>query len=148
MESSVKAAHPASPDVEFGVAVQTFGGGTFIVSTYGDVDLVTAPELEQELLEAVNEGARHVVVNLTKTTFFDSSGVHVLVRTGDRLESRGVRFGIVCANPRIKRILEITGIDRAVGIHDTIESAIGPRQPRRRGQSWFRSDRGTVDLCA
>jgi anti-sigma B factor antagonist len=148
VNSSVKAADPASPDVAFGVAVHAFGRGTFIVSAYGDVDLVTAPELEQELLETVNEGARRIVVDLTGTTFFDSSGVHALMRTGDRLQSRGLQFGIVCANPRIKRILEITGIDQAVGIHATIENAIGPREPRRQPRSWFRSGRGTVDLYA
>jgi anti-sigma B factor antagonist len=148
VNSRVKPADPGSPDVAFGVAVHAFGRGTFVVSTYGDVDLATAPELEQELLETVDEGARQVVVDLTATTFFDSSGVHALMRAGDWLQSRGLQFGIVCANPRIRRILEITGIDQAVGVHATIETAIGPREPRSRLRSWFRSDPGTVDLYA
>jgi anti-sigma B factor antagonist len=126
VDASVKATGLGSPEVEFGMAIQAFGLGTFIVSAYGDVDLVTAAELETELLETVHDGARRVVVDLTETTFFDSSGVHAVVRCGELLQSSGVQFGVVCANPRIKRILEITGIDHTFGVHATIEDAISP----------------------
>ena len=126
MDASVKAKDPGSAEVEFGVAIQTFGRGTFIVSAYGDVDLVTARELETELLETVDDGARRVVVDLTETTFLDSGGIHALVRAGESLRSSGLQFGIVCSSPRIKRILEITGIDRTFGIHAGLEHAISP----------------------
>ncbi len=126
MDASTKAKDPGSAEVEFGVAIQTFGRGTFIVSAYGDVDLVTARELETELLETVDDGARRVVVDLTETTFLGSGGIHALVRAGESLQSSGLQFGIVCASPGIKRILEITGIDHTFGIHATIEDAVGP----------------------
>jgi anti-sigma B factor antagonist len=125
VEASVTAIDPGSP-VEFAMALQSFGTGTYLVSAHGDVDSTTAPELETELLETVDSGAHRVVVDLTEATFLDSSGVHVLVRTGERLQSSGPQLGIVCG-PYVKRILEITGVDRAFQIHDTIENAISPR---------------------
>jgi anti-anti-sigma factor len=118
-----KATELRSATPEFGVATRAFDTGTFCVSAHGDVDLATAPELETELLETAREGTRRVVVDLTGTTFFDSSAVHALVRAGERLQASGLQLGIVCG-PYIKRILEITGVDHAFQIHATIERAL------------------------
>jgi anti-sigma B factor antagonist len=144
----MKVMGPGSAGVEFGVASQALGRGTFFVSAYGEVDLVTAPELETELTQVIHRGARRVVVDLTEATFFDSSGVHALVRAGGWLQSSGLQFGVVCANPRITRVLEITGVDQAFGIHATVEDAVSPSSARRSLRSWFHSDRGTVDVYA
>ena len=126
MGDNIKEAARRPPAVEFGIATQALGMDGFFVSTYGDIDLVTAPELETELLDAAHSGARQVVVDLTEATFFDSSGVHALMRAGERLHSTGLQFAIVCGNHVIKRILEITGVDQIFPVHATIENAIGP----------------------
>jgi hypothetical protein len=82
--AQVTAVRTAGQDaqLEFGVATRACDSETFVVSAHGDVDPVTAPELERELLEAVQLGARRVVVDLTETTFFDSSAIHALIRSG------------------------------------------------------------------
>jgi hypothetical protein len=49
---------------EFGVTTKACGAEVFVVSAYGDVDPVTAPELERELLETVRMGASRVVVDV------------------------------------------------------------------------------------
>jgi len=113
-----------STGVGFGLGIQAFGMGTLVVSAYGDVDLVTAAELETELLETVDGGARRVVVDLTEATFFDSSAVHALVRVGERLQSGGRQLAVVCGNPVVNRVLDITGVDRVLPIHATIEQAM------------------------
>ena len=82
------------------------------------------PELETELLDAVRLRARRVFVDLTRTTFFDSSAVHALLRSGERLQASGLHVGIVCSNPDVRKVLEITGVDRTLRIHATIEQAI------------------------
>jgi anti-sigma B factor antagonist len=109
---------------EFGVATTATGAEMLVVSAYGDVDPVTAPELEAELLEAVQLGARRVFVDLTKTTFFDSSAVHMLLRSGELLRASGLQLALVCSNPNVTRVLEITGADQVLQIHSTIEEAI------------------------
>jgi anti-sigma B factor antagonist len=130
VDGFMKTTDPGSAEVEFGVATQVLGMRTCLVSAYGDVDPVTAPEFEREVLETVHTGARRVVVDLTSATFFDSSAVRALVRAGERLQSDGLQFGIVCGNPNIKRVLEITGADQTFQVHAAIESrpALFPRR--------------------
>ena len=95
----------------------------FVVSAYGDVDPVTAPELERELLETVRMGATRVVVDLTETTFFDSSATHALVRSAERLQAGRVQLDVVCRTANLKRLFEITGVDRDLQVYATVGQA-------------------------
>jgi anti-sigma B factor antagonist len=106
----------------FRVATRACDAETFGVSVRGDVDLVTAADVELELLASAQLGARRVLVDLTETTFIDSSGIHVLVTGGERLVASGLQFGLVCG-PNVKKVLEIVGVDRMFQIHSTIEQA-------------------------
>jgi len=107
----------------FGVATRAWDTEAFVVSAYGDVDAVTAPELERELLGAAQLGADSVLVDLTETTFFDSSAIHTLIRSGERLHASGLQLEVVCGNPNVTKVLEITGVDQALPIYTTIEQA-------------------------
>lgn len=106
---------------EFRVGTRACDAETFVVFAQGDVDCVTAPELEQELLETVQLGASRVLVDLTEATYFDSSAIHALMRARERLQARGLELAVVCSNPTVRKIFEITGVDRAVRIHSAIE---------------------------
>ena len=106
----------------FGVATRACEAETFGVSVGGDVDLVTAAEVERELLAAAQLGARRVLVDLTETTFIDSSAIHALVTGGERLLESGLQFGLVCG-PNVRRVLETVGVDRMFKIHSTLEQA-------------------------
>ena len=117
----------AGPDaqMEFRVATRAHDAETFVVSVHGDVDPGTAPELERELLEVVQLGARRVVVDLTETAFFDSSAIHALLRSGEQLQASGLQLDVVCGNPSIKKVFAITATDRALPTHGTVEQAVG-----------------------
>jgi len=111
----------------FGIAIRTWDSETVVFSTYGDIDAVAAPDLEQELLEAAQLGTRRVVVDLTETTFFDSSAIHALTRSEERFQAIDLQLDIVCGSRQIKKILEITGVSHAFPIHATIQHAINHR---------------------
>jgi anti-sigma B factor antagonist len=93
----------------------------------GEVDLYTAPEFKQQLLDAIGQGARHVVVDLSDTTFIDSTTLGVLVGGIKRLRPEGGQLSIVCSDRNITKIFEITGLNRVFPIHesraDALESA-------------------------
>lgn len=114
-------------ETRFSVATTACGAETLGVSVRGNVDPVTAPELEQELLDAAQLEARRVVVDLTETTFVDSSAIHALMRGGERLLASGRQFGLVCSNPSIRKVLEIVGVDQTFRIYPTIEHAISSK---------------------
>jgi anti-sigma B factor antagonist len=118
--------------MEFRVATRAHDTETFVVSVHGDVDPVTAPELERELLEAVQLGARRVVVDLTETSFFDSSAIHALLRSAEQLHASGLQLDVVCGNPSIQKVFAITATDRALPTHATVEQAVSVTGNARR----------------
>ena len=94
-----------------------------IVHVTGDLDLATAPRLEEELSTA-RAGGR-VVVDLATCTFLDSSGMRVLSSTVRGLEEAGGRLDLVVTEGSvIARALEITSMDTLVRIHPSLDAAL------------------------
>jgi anti-sigma B factor antagonist len=110
--------------LEFSVQSEQLGEGTHVISLAGEVDLYTAPELKQELLNAIGSGTKEVVVDFTDTTFIDSTTLGVLVGGVKRLRPNGGRLSIVCSDPNITKIFEITGLDRVFPIYPTRAEAL------------------------
>lgn len=96
----------------------------FAVALTGEVDLYTAPELKQELLRLVDQGAKSIVVDLSETTFIDSTMLSVLLSTLKRLRPNGGQLGIVCTDRNIRKIFEITLLDRVFPLFETRADAV------------------------
>lgn len=94
-----------------------------IVHVTGDLDLATAPRVEEELTPAPT--ATRVVVDLETCTFLDSSGVRVLSSTARALEEAGGRLDLVVAEGSgIARVLEISGMQTLFRIHSSLDAAL------------------------
>lgn len=85
--------------------------GHAVVTVKGDVDLYTAPVLEQQLTELVDDGAREIVVDVADMTFMDTTGLSVLVTTFRRLQPHEGRMSLRSPRPSVRKTLEITGLD-------------------------------------
>ena len=96
-----------------------------MISLSGEVDLYTAPEFKQQLLEVIEQGGRDVIVDLSNTTFIDSTTLGVLVGGVKRLRTNEGQLSLVCSDRNITKIFEITGLDRVFAIHPTLEAALG-----------------------
>ena len=97
--------------------------GLNTVSVFGELDQATAPELRSALTEALEDGDA-VLVNLSDCDFIDSTGLSLLVETKRKVADDGRRFGVCCPDADVRRLLELTGIDTAVGLFDTRDEAI------------------------
>ena len=95
-----------------------------VVDLEGDVDIYSAAQFKDVLLQGIEEGARRIIVDLAKVSFIDSSGLSVLVSGAKRVRSNNGTLDIVCCDDNITRILEITGLDRIFGIYLTREEAL------------------------
>ena len=99
-------------------------GRTAVVALSGEADLYTCPELKQELLRVVERGATRVIVDLTLTTFIDSTALGVLVRGVERLRQVDGHLVVVCTDPNIAKIFEVTGLDRVFTVVSTREQGL------------------------
>ncbi|HEV2999996.1 MAG TPA: STAS domain-containing protein [Solirubrobacteraceae bacterium] len=80
------------------------------VALAGELDLATAPQLRTAIGTLLGTGCRHVVLDLSETTFLDSSGLGALVWAAHRMRSAGGDFSVVHPNPAIVPTLEVTGV--------------------------------------
>ena len=110
--------------MNFDIKTEQLANDTYAISLAGEIDLYTAPEFKQQLLEVIGEGARHVVVDLSSTTFIDSTTLGVLVGGLRRLRAADGELTIVCSDPNITKIFEITGLDRVFDLVRTRDEAL------------------------
>ncbi len=108
---------------EFGVDV-AYHDAPPVVRVRGEVDLYTAPLMEQQLQQLVADGAREIVVDLAKVTFLDAAGLGALVRTMSRLRRRHGGMQVRSPSPRVQKTFEITGLDQIFTILDERDSAV------------------------
>lgn len=94
-----------------------------VVSVAGELDLASAPQLKWTLLDAFEEGRKEIVLDLSQTTFMDSTALGVLVGVARSL-SAGERLAIVCAQPAVLKIFELSGMDGAFEIFATLDAAL------------------------
>lgn len=100
------------------------GTGTIVLAVYGDADLRVASELKDHLSAVIDGGASSLVLDLSMTTFLDSMALGVLLAGMKRLRAQGGRFRVVAPSPEIRRIFEITLLDRVFDLDSTREDAL------------------------
>ena len=110
--------------MNFDIKTEQLDGDSYVIALAGEVDLYTAPEFKQQLLEVISQGAKNVVVDFSDTTFIDSTTLGVLVGGVKRLRSNDGQLALVCNDRNITKIFEITGLDRVFTIYPTREEAV------------------------
>jgi anti-sigma B factor antagonist len=108
----------------FDIKTEQLSDDAYVISLAGEVDLYTAPELKQQLLEVIAENGRHGSVDFTETSFIDSTTLGVLVGGVKRLRAVDGQLVVVCGDRNISKIFEITGLDRVFAIYDTRDEAL------------------------
>ena len=110
--------------MNFDINTEELGDSSYVISLAGEVDLYTAPEFKQQLLEVIGQGARHVIVDFSDTTFIDSTTLGVLVGGVKRLRTNDGQLSLVCSDRNITKIFEITGLDRVFTIYPSRDEAL------------------------
>jgi anti-sigma B factor antagonist len=106
--------HPPVPLI---VDPQVAGPRTILAVT-GEVDIATSPQLRTALDAAFAAGAQEIRVDLTTTTFMDSSGIHVLVDAARRAGELRRSLAIACPAGNVRRVIEIAGVAELLPLSD------------------------------
>jgi anti-sigma B factor antagonist len=118
---------------EFRIEEEPHGTGLVVLAIYGDTDLHVANELRGQLSSAIAGRASSLVIDLTGVTFIDSMGLGALLGTMKRLQEKGGQFRLVVPAGDIRRVFEMTLLDRVFEIHATRDAALAAaRSPSAR----------------
>lgn len=87
-------------------------GDAIVAQVKGDVDLKNSPELRTALLALIKEKLpTKLILNLSMTTYMDSSAIAVLVEMLQKMRKAGGKVYLVQIQPRVKGLLEIAKLD-------------------------------------
>jgi anti-sigma B factor antagonist len=95
-----------------------------VVTVHGEIDVATSPTLRERLIDLVNDGSARLVLDLEAVDFLDSTGLGTIVSILKRARTHGGDLRLVCTEARIRRMFEITGLDKAVPLHASLDDAI------------------------
>ena len=107
----------------FGISEQR-NDGLSIIAPHGEIDVATAPGLQDYLNKVIGRGGGPVVVDLTAVTFIDSTGLGVLIGAQKYCDEAVRELRIVVTDPRIRKVFEITGLTHHFAMHDSLEPAL------------------------
>ena len=114
------------------IRAETSTDDAVVVQLAGDVDVESARDVRERLfavLDDAPDGARLLVVDLSRAEFVDSSGLGALVAASRHARERGCGFNLVNPAPMIARVLEMSGLDKAWPIHSTVQAALADPPP-------------------
>ena len=108
--------------VELKVSSRSHAGHT-TVSVRGEIDLYTAPQLQEELSSALNAEPERLLIDMSQVEFCDSTGMNVLLSALKQAKEQGGMLELAGPRPAVRKILQVTGLDSVFTVHDTTEAA-------------------------
>lgn len=87
-------------------------GGITIAELAGELDVASAPVLREQLLNLLRPGSSRLVIDLSKVSFCDASGLAVLVGVGRRARLLGGFLRLAAVSPQADQVLHLTGLHR------------------------------------
>jgi anti-sigma B factor antagonist len=115
--------------VPFEVESEELEDGIRAFTVRGELDMNTAPELEQKLDEALADSGASIMLDLCECEFIDSTGIALIVRAWRRLDSSagdeaGGRLVLCSHNHQVRRLLKITGVESSISMHEQRGAAL------------------------
>ena len=115
-----------------------------VIELAGEADLMAAPELRRHVDRAISRGANRLILDLSETTFIDSTTLGILVSTLKRLRPRDGRVAVQCPDPSIRRVFRLTGVDRMLPVATNRDEALASfAQSERDGAADRRASNST-----
>jgi anti-anti-sigma factor len=107
---------PSAPG-ELTVEISMYGQ-IAAVALAGELDIATAPALEQKVRELPSAGVAQLMLDLRQLSFIDSTGLRVVLGLADGLAPTGARVVIVRGPEAVQRVFALTGADRELVMID------------------------------
>ena len=95
-----------------------------IINLQGSVDADSAPQLKERLETMLQNREKWLLLDMSKISFMDSSGLGALVACAKKFDASGGELALVGLNQNMRKLLQITRTDRVLRVHESIEAAL------------------------
>lgn len=98
---------------------------TLVVKIFGELDLVIADKLRNQIDEKLSEGTiKNLIINMEKVTFIDSSGLGMIIGRYKKITNYQGRMFIVGAQNNVEKILRFSGINKLIPMYRSEQEII------------------------
>ncbi|GIF77645.1 STAS domain-containing protein [Asanoa siamensis] len=99
-------------------------GDVVVVSVGGELDMATAPQLQDQITDLLDRGLSRLVFDLTEVSFCDSTGLSVFVRAKNGTDEAGGVVRLAAPQRGVRRILEVSGLVEVLHTYQTVDEAV------------------------
>jgi anti-sigma B factor antagonist len=99
-------------------------GDVVVVSVGGELDMATAPQLQDQITDLLDRGLSRLVFDLTEVSFCDSTGLSVFVRAKNSTDEAGGVVRLAAPQRGVRRILEVSGLVEVLHTYPTVDEAV------------------------
>jgi anti-sigma B factor antagonist len=110
--------------VDIKVDTKQFKKG-YVITVQGEIDVYTSPRVKETINELIEKENYNLIINLEDVRYIDSTGLGVLIGALKKVREHNGSINLICTNPQIKKIFNITGLVKIFGIFKNEEEAIG-----------------------
>jgi anti-anti-sigma factor len=116
----------------FVIEVSELSAGVYRVALSGEMDIATSPELVSRLAGVRGTGPYWVLVDLSRLSFIDSSGIKALVSSAKTVEANGGALVIVAPPPQLEKVFDIVQLSSVIPVSASLDEALGLVEQRGR----------------
>ncbi|MGW0432552.1 STAS domain-containing protein [Micromonospora sp. NPDC003197] len=99
-------------------------GDVVVVSIAGELDMATAPQLQDQITDQLDKGHTRLVFDLAELSFCDSTGLSVFVRAKNSSDEAGGVVRLAAPQRGVLRILEVSGLVEVLHTYPTVDEAV------------------------
>lgn len=94
-----------------------------VIACEGRLNMVAAPKLKACIEETIEQGSPHIVIDLSSTSFIDSSGLGALIGGLKRARQSSGDLRIAAASEQVRAVLRLTNLDRVLRPYEKVDDA-------------------------
>jgi anti-sigma B factor antagonist len=110
-------------EMDLQIAVRRVGD-VAVIDLSGEVDAYTSARFREIMMDIIEDGGERLVVSMSKVDYIDSSGLGALVGGLKRTSERNGRIILVCDRIQVRKVFEITGLEKVFPIFSTEQEAM------------------------
>lgn len=115
------------PDLPLQMAVYPAGDRMCVLTVVGEIDMLTAPALDERVAEVLREDPRVLVLDLAAVSFMGSHGIVSLMAALEASADRGILLRLAALPTPVRRPLQVTGLLPLFCVHGSVEDAVRDR---------------------